>query len=79
MLTFLMTDLSLRDSLITLEGFIEFYNNTYLDLISQVEQLQAHKLKFTLQFNLLKLKNIYPELQLSPQILNDIGTKEPPC
>ena len=34
MITFLMTDLSLRDNLITLEGFIEFYNSTYLDLIS---------------------------------------------
>ncbi|CAD8059991.1 unnamed protein product [Paramecium sonneborni] len=63
--TYLLSDTKLKGQIHNLHDFSEFYCQIVNDIISIAIQLNLHKVIFEYQFMILKLKNVYPKLELN--------------
>ncbi|CAD8141462.1 unnamed protein product [Paramecium octaurelia] len=63
--TYLLSDTKLKGQIHNLHDFSEFYSSIVNDIISIATQLNLHRVIFEYQFMILKLKNVYPKLELN--------------
>ncbi|CAD8058064.1 unnamed protein product [Paramecium sonneborni] len=68
--TYLLSDTKLKGQIHNLQDFSEFYCSIVNDIISIAIQLNLHRVIFEYQFMILKLKNVYPKLELNQENLD---------